>query len=137
MVGWLGEQVSPARSVRRAIGCDAPTSHPFAPTEFPKGWSAAGGAQRPGALASGDIHPSRGGFQPPATPQQGGCELRMTPECLTTMLTIGQSSTDSSRARGAEPTGLREHASSAKEGFDLPKARMRAATRPSATVDTI
>ena len=76
------------------------TGHPIAPTEFPKAWSAADAeVQARRRDPHCDMHTSRGGYQPPVTPE-GGYELRLTPECVVIMIAIGQSSTDSVRARG-------------------------------------
>ena len=75
------------------------TGHPIAPTEFPKVWSAADAemqARKPDPHCN--IHTSRGGYQPPVTPGSG-YRLRLTPKCVVIMIAIGQSSTDSVRAR--------------------------------------
>ena len=83
------------------------TGSPIAPTELPKGWSAAAlGMRDPKAGPRCAIHPSEGGYQPPVTPG-GGYGLRLTPKCLRIMIAIGQPSTDSVGAHGVVPMSLR------------------------------
>ncbi|KAK0511927.1 hypothetical protein JMJ35_005777 [Cladonia borealis] len=59
-----------------------PTGYPIAPTELPKGWSAATlGIPDPEAGIRYAIYPSEGGYQPPVTPR-GGYKLRLTAKYL-------------------------------------------------------
>lgn len=55
--------------------------HPFAPTEFPKVWSAAGSIGPVRASTDCDMHASGGGYRGPIT-SEDGYRLGLTPECL-------------------------------------------------------
>ena len=95
----MGRSPAPGPGDPRGRSHQGPsTTHPIAPTELPKGWSAADvGMRDPEAGPHCDIHPSSGGYQPPVT-SEDGYGLRLTPERLRIMIAIGQPSTDSFRA---------------------------------------
>ncbi|MCJ1272207.1 hypothetical protein MMC22_012115 [Lobaria immixta] len=117
MVGWLGEQISPARGGRRAIGCGALTSHPFAPTEFPKGWSAAG--KRSARRRS---HPVT------CTPQEE--DSSRPPRLNKAAAGFGRPPNTPAEPAGQSPRVFRSMHPALKKASDLPDARMRAGHTP-------
>ncbi len=101
MIGGRGRTLHPARQHPGAEAAGGHVGHPIAPTEFPKGRSAAGGTGSPvrAAPARCDMRPSGGGYQLPVTPGDG-YRIRLTPKCLWITIAIGQPSTDSLGAHG-------------------------------------
>jgi hypothetical protein len=108
-------EVRPAGRATCARHRAAPTGHPIAPTEFPKGRSAAG-QSGPKTTVPGRMRPSGGGLPPPVSAERR-ILAATSPQRRRGAVARGQPSTDTRNVpAGQGPAGLQSPAASAARG---------------------